>query len=295
MTAHLSAKSAEKLQLSDADRIQHIKKSRWIGYGRAKEILSKLEDLLVHPRQSRMPNMLLVGETNNGKTKLISRFRDLHPATENPDGGAVSIPVLYIQAPPSPDERGLYNAILNRLFEHSARSQATDAKREQVLAVLRRVDLGMLIVDEIHHLLAGSYVKQRNCLNVLKYLGNELCIPIVGVGTAEALRAIHTDPQLANRFTPEILSKWTMGPELVRLLASFESILPLRHPSNLASAELAGRILDRSGGTIGEISTLLNTAAVHAIKSGEEQITTSIIDACDYVSPSHRKQAATLL
>lgn len=36
------------------------------------------------------------------------------------------IGVLYIQAPPSPDERGLYNAILNRLFESYGRSEATD-------------------------------------------------------------------------------------------------------------------------------------------------------------------------
>lgn len=295
MTAHLSEKAAAKLALSNQERIQHIKKSRWIGYGKAKEVLSKLEDLLVHPKQERMPNMLLVGESNNGKTKLISKFRDLHPATENSGGDAVSIPVLYIQAPPSPDERGFYTAILNRLFEHSAKSQATNDKREQVLAVLRRVDLGMLIVDEIHHLLAGSYVKQRTCLNVLKYLGNELCVPIVGVGTAEALRAIHTDPQLANRFKPEILSTWTYGDELVRLLASFEKVLPLRLPSGLASEEVASLILQRSEGTIGEISELLNTAAVQAIKSGDEQITTDILKSCDYVSPSHRKQAATLL
>lgn len=295
MTAHLSETAAVKLGLSNHERIQHIKKARWIGYGKAKEILSKLEDLLVHPKQERMPNMLLVGESNNGKTKLISKFRELHPATENSGGESVSIPVLYIQAPPTPDERGLYTAILNRLFEYPAKSQATDAKRDQVVAVLRRVDLGMLIVDEIHHLLAGSYVKQRTCLNVLKYLGNELCVPIVGVGTAEALRAIQTDPQLANRFKPEILSKWTMGPELVRLLASFERVIPLRLPSSLASMELASLILQRSEGTIGEISALLNAAAAHAINSGDEQITAGILNACDYVSPSHRKQAVNLL
>lgn len=295
MTVHLSETAAAKLKQSNHERIQHIKKSRWIGYGKAKEILSKLEDLLVHPKQERMPNMLLVGESNNGKTKLISKFRDLHPATENLGGESVSIPVLYIQAPPTPDERGLYTAILNRLFECPAKSQATDAKRDQVVAILRRVDLGMLIVDEIHHLLAGSYVKQRTCLNVLKYLGNELCVPIVGVGTAEALRAIHTDPQLANRFKPEILSKWTMGPELVRLLASFERVIPIRLPSNLASMELANLILQRSEGTIGEISALLNAAAALAINSGDEQITAGTLNACDYVSPSHRKQAVKLL
>ena len=39
MTAHLTETAASKLALSDGERIRHIKKPRWIGYGRAKEIL----------------------------------------------------------------------------------------------------------------------------------------------------------------------------------------------------------------------------------------------------------------
>ena len=295
MYAHLSERAIEKLALSNTDRIQHIKKSRWIGYDRAKEIMAKLEDLLVHPSQPRMPNMLIVGETNNGKTMLVSKFREKHPAEENPNGEAVNIPVLYIQAPPAPDEGGLYSAILNRLFEEPKRGESITAKRDRVVAVLRRVNLGMIMVDELQHFLAGSYVKQRSCLNVLKYLGNELCIPIVGVGTAEAVRAIQTDPQLSNRFTPEVLPKWTKGPELARLLASFEKVLPLKKPSLLATPAMATRILDMSNGTIGEMSTLLNAAAIHAIKSGDELITFEALDICGYVTPSRRKLVASTL
>ena len=290
--SHLSENAAAKLNLSDQERIQHIRKARWIGYSRAKDILAKLEELLAHPVQPRMPNMLIVGETNNGKTMLVTKFREKHPADENPNGETANIPVLYFQAPPSPDERGFYNAILNRLFESSPRSEATDAKRDRVVAILRRVNLGMIIVDEIHHLLAGAYVKQRNCLNVLKYLGNELCVPIVGIGTAEAVRAVQTDPQLANRFTPELLPKWSNNAELARLLASFERVLPLQLPSQLPAPPLANRIVDLAGGTIGEMSTLLNAAAIHAIKTGEERITAAVLDSCGYVGPSFRKQVA---
>ena len=40
----------------------------------------------------------------------------------------------------------------------------------------------LLIIDEIQHVLAGSMNRQRTFLNVLKYLGNELQVPIVAVG-----------------------------------------------------------------------------------------------------------------
>jgi hypothetical protein len=292
---HLSEKAASKISLSDEERILHIKKPRWIAYRKANELLDKLEDLLSHPPQPRMPNMLIIGDTNNGKTMLVNKFRALHPADENLEGDAVIIPVLYIQAPPGPDERGIYNAILNRLFEPYGRSEATDAKRDRVVSILHRVQLGMIMIDEVHHILAGSYTKQRNSLNTLKYLGNELCVPIVGIGTTEAIRAIQTDPQLANRFIPEVLPKWTNGGDLTMLLKSFERITPLKEPSLLHSPPLSNAILELSGGTIGEISTLVNAAAIYAIKSGQEQITLEVLNKCGYVSPVNRKQAASQL
>jgi hypothetical protein len=43
---------------------------------------------------------------------------------------------------------------------------------------------------------------------MLRWLGNELQIPLVALGTAEALRAIQSDDQLANRFSPFPLPLW---------------------------------------------------------------------------------------
>ena len=292
---HLSTNAAERLLLSSEERIHHIKKQRWINYSKANELLDKLEDLMNHPPQSRMPNMLLIGDTNNGKTMLVNRFREKHPPEENIEGDAAIIPVIYIQAPPSPDERGIYNAILTKLFEPYSRSEATDSRRDRVVSVLKRVQLKMIMIDEVQHLLAGTYAKQRNCLNALKYLGNELSVPIVGIGTAEAIRAVQTDPQLANRFNPELLPKWHMGQDFLRLLMSFERVIPLKEVSLLHSKELAGVILQVSGGTIGEMSTLLNHAAIYAIKTGQEKITLDGITKCGYISPSERKNAAATL
>ena len=51
-----------------------------------------------------MPNLLMVGETNNGKTMLVQRFRKQHPASNNPGGDDIVLPVLVIQSPPVADE-----------------------------------------------------------------------------------------------------------------------------------------------------------------------------------------------
>ncbi len=49
------------------------------------------------------------------------------------------------------------------------------------------------IIDEVHHLLAGSHRDQRRALNLLKFLTNELKIVIVAVGTSDAFHALQTD------------------------------------------------------------------------------------------------------
>src|SRR5450631_2620443 len=129
---------------------------------------------------------------------------------------------------------------------------------------------------EIQHVLAGPLLKQRQFLNVIKHLGNELQIPIVAAGTQDAFNAIQTDPQLANRFEPAVLRRWTIGEDYLRLLASFEVALPLEQRSGLVEPALALKILSLSEGTIGEISALLCRAAIDAIESETEQITSAL-------------------
>jgi Bacterial TniB protein len=257
---------------------------------RAKELLGKLEDLLSHPRIQRMPDLLIVGETNNGKSVLVKRFQQLHPATDDPSGEGATIPVLLIQAPPVPQELRLYHSILEALACPYRPSESAARKLPQVMNLLRRVGLRMLVIDEIHHILAGPISSQRQMLNVLKYLGNELQIPLVGVGTKDAIRAVQTDPQLANRFEPAALPRWDLDRDYLKLLASFERALPLREPSNLSEPSLATRLLAMSEGTIGELSSLLTAAAMHAVRIGRERIDGTLLSELDWTPPSERKR-----
>jgi hypothetical protein len=287
---HLTEATARLLELDDTARIERIRAPRWIGYPRAKEVLAKLTDLLTYPKSHRMPNLLIVGDTNNGKTMLIERFCAQHPANDNPSGDGVIVPVLSIQAPPVPDEGRFYNAILELLFAPYKPNDRVDKKQLQVIKLLRYVDLKILIIDEIHHVLAGNLNRQRAFLNVLKFLGNELRVPIVAVGTRDAFRALQTDPQLANRFEPALLPRWELNNDFLRLLASFERMLPLRQVSGLHDTALAGRLFSMSEGYIGELSRVLTKAAAYAVESGVERINAKVLDQIEWVSPSDRKR-----
>lgn len=273
------------------ERTRWLKKQRWIGYPRAIEVLDKLEDLLVHPRESRMPSMLLVGRSNNGKTRILKSFAAKHGPQENLSGHHILAPVLYVQAPPVPSEAGFYSEILTTLFERVPAS-STDAKRAETIRILRAIELKVLIVDELHNLLAGTSVKQQQFLNMIKYISNELQISIVGSGTGDLLRAVSIDPQVQNRFKPELLPKWQMGKEFLKLLKSFESVIPLQLASQLHERPLAEKLLAMSEGLIGELSELLNSAAIHAIKTGKERIDAEVLNSCGFIPPADRTQHA---
>lgn len=71
---HLQKPIIEKLDLSIEERINYIRRSRWIGYPIARKIMNKLDDLMTHPVVHRMPGLLVIGRSNNGKTQLVRRF-----------------------------------------------------------------------------------------------------------------------------------------------------------------------------------------------------------------------------
>ena len=60
-------------------RVRHIRTDCWITYARAEAALSAMEDLLSFPKRIRMPNLLLIGPTNNGKSMVVEKFRRSHP------------------------------------------------------------------------------------------------------------------------------------------------------------------------------------------------------------------------
>lgn len=278
------------LEKPNDKKISYIKSDRWIGYSKANEILKKMDDLLVHPRVDRMPSMTVIGATNNGKTRILNRFLKNHPPSQNYGGEKIIAPVIGIEAPPGPSDTGLYGEILRKLYEKVPSQQSADGMRDRVCELLQKIENKVLVIDELHNILAGASKKQQLMLNAIKYLSNTLKISIIGGGTEDLVRALLVDDQLSNRFTPQRLPTWREGEELEALLESYEYILPLRKASDLASPRLANKILAMSEGTIGEISTLINAAAILAIESGEERITADILNKCQYVSPSDRKK-----
>jgi hypothetical protein len=263
--------------LSTESRLQALKRPFWIGYPRVLSILQQMEEIFNHPKMHRMPNLAIIGETNNGKTMLLKTFYRRHAPTEEAYLEHPTLPILMIQAPPEPSEGRLYADILTSLFSYAGARETADSKLQRIRMLLTNLETRMIILDEFQNTLAGSGSRLRRFLNGIKYLGNELSIPIIVAGTPETLNVLQSDPQIANRFEPAFLQKWKLDEDYLRLLATIEPRLGLKQRSKLHEPLVARRLHEESEGTIGELMKLLQTLAKDAILSGKETITKDMV------------------
>ena len=290
---HLLPEARAAALLPDAERLALLRAERWwVAHDRAQAALARLDALLRDgPGRIRPPNLLLVGPSNNGKSSILERFEQAHALPGGED--AERLPVVAMQMPTDPTVARFYAALLARLGALTARAGPGVRKHELeqlAVRVLKGVGTRVLVIDELHNVLAGTRTTRGEFLNLLRWLGNELRIPVVGAGTRDAWLAIRTDPQLENRFEPFVLAPWQPGPDAARLLQGFATALPLRRPSDLRGVELVRGVIARTGGTIGEVAALLRAAAEAAIRGRDECITPGALDRAAYLGPGERRR-----
>ena len=294
---HLHPDVRHYLSMPPERRTFYLRSERWIGYREADRVRAELEILFARPRVSRMPGILLVGDPNQGKSTILKKFRATHPTVDDPAAEHASVPVLMIECPPGPrwdgspgpDERRFYHALLTALNAPFRYSSRIEEKHSMLKDLLGKVGTRILVLDEIHNVLVGTHSRQRYFMQVLKYVSNDLSLPVVLAGNSDARQVISTDDQLARRFRSVVLPKWREKRDFEMLLNSFEQLLPLKKPSNLRAASITSELLTLSEGILGEVAYLLTEAACAAVASGAEQITLQGIRKVAFVPPSQRR------
>lgn len=257
---------------SDEARMREVRSDRWISYPRAEIILNQMERILAHPRNWRMPSLLVLGEAGIGKTQIDRKFARLHPPEIGRERGRTTMPVISMQMPPGVTQRILYLTLLETLGVRHGAGRSMFETKMQVLRLLRDLEVRVIVFDEIHNLLAGGFREQRKMLAELRYLSNELMLSFVCFGTHDAREAFAGDSQLARRFGLSELGAWELDMEFAALIATVLKSLPLRAPSTL-SADALKAIIRLTRGNTARIFEMMGDLAVEAIRSGEEQIT----------------------
>ena len=291
--AHLHPDYRQIALLSDDQRIEWIRTERWIGFPKAMAVLERLETLLEYPKRPRMPCLLIYGRSGMGKSMTIAKFLRAHPAIFDKAEGSTVMPVVAFQMPKEPLEEDFYDQLLRAV---GIQFRTTMGKREASRLAMRMLkDLGtrVLIIDEMNNLLAGTARQQRLFLNLIRFVTNELSLPIVCAGTPEAHRALLFDQHLADRFDAMELTPWRDDETFAFLMRSLASTRPLREKSDLEARSVRKQLMQLSEGITGRIFRLVEEAAITAVRTGRERIDEEMFRDGSLVPPLASMQRAT--
>lgn len=275
--SHLTPATAALLAEPCENRIQAILSERWILYPRAKHALNQLNLLIDHPRTTRMPSIAIFGDSGMGKTMIMQRYCAENSPGFDPKTGRERTPVLPLQMSGHPTERRLYALILAALGSPQGPRADITRLEQSAVSLLKAIGTQVLVIDEVHNILAGTHREQRIVLNALRFLSNELRMSLVCFGVTDAREAINGDVQLARRFDELTLPRWLATAQYEALIISILRNMPLREPSILTAKSLR-RILQVTEGITALIFRMLNELAIAAVKTGVERITDEAVE-----------------
>lgn len=275
---------------SDAERLRVIRRKPFIRHETIQEIFERLEEAIDDYPTEGDSHILIYGESGIGKSKAAKLFAQQHSRPDDPDAQVAHVPVMYVSMAGVTSGRGLLMVIMSKLGAPHNPSISAEALYPTVVRLLARVGVKVLIIDEIHHVAYSNRLERLKALSVIKGLGNDLNLTIVGCGTPDALRALKWDPQLERRFEPIRMPRWRASDATYGFLNSLETTLPLRKPSFLSDDPVAAWIIEESEGLTREITFIVRKAAIQAIRSGREQIDLPILKGLRYVRASKRRQ-----
>lgn len=274
---YLTPAARAALDMGSEERIEIIRTGSWIPHSRAAQVRQRLQYVLTQPKSHRMIGLTLAGPTNNGKSTIVRSFVE-DARTQPRRVRSETLEFLFVQTPAVPNPSVLFTQILRGAGDPKADKGTTAQKFDRVLHVLSQLHLRMLILDEIHHVMAASSRQTEILLNCLKSLSNQLQLPIVLIGTEDATAVLKTDSQVQSRYPPMMLPAWPDDEHFVALVKIILSTFPLRQRSALSRA--AVRHLHKlSKGAIGSLVEKLQFAAVTAIENKAERIDSALIEA----------------
>jgi len=265
---HLLPEVRLAIDRGKAERLAIVDREAYIPYPRAEEILQEMERLYSSGGST---GLLISAPSGNGKSTMFKVFAKRHPRGQRPDYEEIS--VLRVETPEVPGGRRFLGAILEAFGFDDYDSDSLERRRIRVIRELKGTHVKVMLVDEIHNLLAGSPKLKEETANLLKNLSNTFEMPIIFAGTERAENVFRYDAQLVKRFPIARLPTWTDGNGFRFFLRALESTLPLQRPSYLYDDEKAAYLLKHSQGVLADIVLVVREAARRAIEDGSERIT----------------------
>jgi len=232
--------------------------------------------------------LIVSGPSGTGKSTSITQLGKRHQLEleRRSPGVTDRVPVVYIIVPPAATPKMLAIEMAGFLGLPVSPHDSQHTITQSVVAVMRAVRCGLVLVDEVHRLdlrtRSGAEASDQ-----LKYFFDSISATFVYAGLDLAANGMFSGMrggQIAGRFvslrtstfahtTREQRETWA------RVVATMEDSLRLHRHVPGSLVEMAPYLNQRTGGMIGSLDQLVYEAANDAITDGTERITRKHLDA----------------
>ena len=146
--------------------------------------------------------------------------------------------------------------------------------------VARLHALGVLVIDDIQHLVGVGGRKDADFINFVENLVDTIGIPVIQIGTYKSLKLVHNSLRLARRGSGQGDVHW----QRLNRHTDFELFLEtiwhrqyVKHPGELTS-DIVDTFYELTQGIIDFTMKLFVFAQERAIKDGDEKITPAVLE-----------------
>lgn len=221
----------------------------------------------------------IIGESRVGKTTLIITFLENHKIIESETGRVTRCALITV--PVKPTSASICEAILEGLGDPFAHKKDTEgSKRYRVVELIKRLGVQVLILDEMQHFVSRwTTTVLHDAADSLKIILDDSKVLIVVAGLEYGRHLLQQNDSLKGRINQYVeLSRFNWSDRNSRLqfqglLKAFQkSMDPFQLP-DISSEDLAYRFYISSGGLMGYVINVIESAMHLAINEKKIYIT----------------------
>jgi hypothetical protein len=262
---HILADKRSQADLDDRQRIKICKKDIWIPTKRLDPLFETIDYVLMSEDQLQAPGMLIFGAGGYGKSAIIRRLEQMYAVGDQR--------IKAIGVGEDLDNSKLRDLICDAFGIKLSNRRNTRERTSRLLHIIRSEKFVALLIDELHDTGFKTLSQQTTSLSLMKHLaGPPLFLCLICFGDERAKAVLDKDDQISRRYIYWPLTLWTDDADFCDFLATYESHLPLRQRSDLASKVLRRRILKHSHGNMDNIVKIIKACSIDAIVTGQERI-----------------------
>ena len=249
-------------------------------------------DAALHPVETTASGFALIGCSGIGKSRSIARILRLYPQTVAHDEpmALVQVSWLKLDCPHKGSAKQLCISFFREMDRlrgsrfQARRGAGRIALDEMVVHMAQIADLhalGLLVIDEVQHLMQAPGASREDLLNFLVTLINKIGLPVMIIGTPAALPLLQGAFRQARRASGIGSAVWEPMPEggdwegFIRRMWAFQWT---RAESPLTD-EIVAVLRDESQGIVDVVIKLYMLAPLRAIQLGELGGREEVIDA----------------